>query len=58
MRFEGMAESIDPRWLGPNQTWDGTNRLPLVGPVIQAKRTRREDHALLIVLDEFRPAIP
>jgi hypothetical protein len=40
------------------KSWDGTNRLPLVGPVAPGKRTRREDHALLIVRDEFRPAIP
>jgi hypothetical protein len=31
----------------------GTDRLPLVGPS-PGKRTRREDHALLIVRDEFR----
>ena len=41
-----------------NQTWVGTNRLPLVGPRYPGKRTCREDHALLIVRDEFRPAIP
>jgi hypothetical protein len=33
-----------PMWC-QNQTWGGTDRLPLVGPVTQAKRTRREDHA-------------
>ena len=32
-------------------------RLPLVGPGPSC-RTRREDRALPIVLDEFRPAIP
>jgi hypothetical protein len=33
-------------------------RLPLVGPRAPAKRTRRKERALLIVRDEFRPAIP
>ena len=32
----------------------GTNRLPLAGPRYPGKRTRREDHVLLIVRDEFR----
>jgi hypothetical protein len=31
----------------------GTDRLPTAGPS-PGKRTRREDHALLIVRDEFR----
>jgi hypothetical protein len=37
-----------------NQTLGETNRLPTVDPVTPSKRTRREDHALLIVRDEFR----
>ncbi len=40
-----------------NQTRAGIDRLPPVGPD-PGGRTRREDHALLIVCDEFRPAIP
>src|SRR5579884_1553220 len=34
------------------------NRLPPGATPTQNQRTRREDHALLIVHDEFRPAIP
>ena len=40
------------------KSWGGTNRLPLAGPGDPGKRTRREDHALLIVRDEFHRAIP
>ena len=40
-----------------NQTRAGIDRLPPVGPD-PGGRTRREDRALLIVCDEFRPAIP
>ena len=36
MRFEGMAESIGPMLVKP-KSWGGTDRLPLVGPVTQAK---------------------
>src|SRR5260370_3936734 len=36
MRFEGMAESIGPMLVKP-KSWGGTDRLPLVGRVIQAK---------------------
>jgi hypothetical protein len=36
------------------KSWEGTDRLPMVGPRDPGKRTRREDHALLIVRDEFR----
>jgi hypothetical protein len=61
MRFPGMAESIGPMWF-PNQNqkpkqnqtlgWDRTaSRWSAPSP---GKRTRREDHALLIVRDEFR----
>jgi hypothetical protein len=59
MRFPGMAESIGPMWF-PNQKqkqnqtlgWDRTaSRWSAPSP---GKRTRREDHALLIVRDEFR----
>ena len=57
MRFQGMAESIGPMWpeRKPNPG-SGPNRLPMVGPATPGKRTRREDHALLIVRDEFRTA--
>jgi len=59
MRFPGMAESIGPMWfqnqtkkqnqiLGRDRT---ASRWSAPGP---GKRTRREDHALLIVRDEFR----
>ena len=54
--FSGMAESIGPMWR-KNQTRAGIDCLPPVGPD-PGRRTRREDHALLIVRDEFRPAIP
>ena len=36
MRFKGMAESIGPM-LVKTKSWGGTGRLPLVGPVAQAK---------------------
>ena len=36
MRFEGMAESIGPMLVKP-KSWGGAGRLPLVGPVTQAK---------------------
>jgi hypothetical protein len=58
MRFQGMAESIGPMWSDNNQILGrdrATSRWPAPCP---DKRTRREDHALLIVRDEFRPAIP
>src|ERR1700693_6071878 len=58
MRFSGMAESIGPMWSEQNQTLGrarAASRWSAPGP---DKRTRREDHALLIVRDEFRPAIP
>jgi hypothetical protein len=61
MRFPGMAESIGPMWF-PNQDQKQkqnqilgrdrpASRWSAPGP---GKRTRREDHALLIVRDEFR----
>ena len=40
-----------------NQPRAGIDRLPPVGPD-PGGRTRREDHALLIVCDGFRPANP
>ena len=57
--FSGMTESIGPMWSKPQPN-------PGAGPLTASrrsapspgKRTRREDHALLIVRDEFRPAIP
>ena len=54
MRFQGIAESIGPMWSHDNQSWDGTDLLPSLGTPPPGKRTRREDHALLIVRDEFR----
>ena len=58
MRFQGMAESIGPMWSNQNQN---QNQNPGAGPTASrwsapgpGKRTRREDHALLIVRDEFR----
>jgi hypothetical protein len=56
-RFGGMAESIGPMWFrkptpGPDPA-TSRQQVPIPG-----KRTRREDHALLIVRDEFRPVIP
>ena len=55
MRFQGMAESIGPM-LGQNQNQilGGTEPPPAGRPRGPGKRTRREDHALLIVRDEFR----
>jgi hypothetical protein len=53
-----MAESIGPMWSNYNQTLGrdrAASRQAAPGP---GRRTRREDHALLIVRDEFRPAIP
>jgi len=54
MRFSGMSESIGPMChpivLPPGR------RFP-VGPV-PGYRTCRKEHALSIVRDEFRPAIP
>ena len=54
MRFQGRAESIGPMWFrNENQSRGGptASRWSDPGP---GKRTRREDHALLIVRDEFR----
>src|SRR5580658_8556817 len=60
MRFQGRAESIGPMWLQPKPK---SKSKPNPGPRPTAsrwsapgpgKRTRREDHALLIVRDEFR----
>lgn len=54
-RFSGMTESIGPMW----SCGQPRNRvLPRRQDPIPGKRTRREDHDLLIVHDEFRPAIP
>jgi len=58
MRFQGMAESIGPMWFKPKPK---SKPNPGAGPTASrwsapspGKRTRREDHALLIVRDEFR----
>src|SRR5438067_9081897 len=57
-----MAESIGPMLVQttpkskPNPGWDQPP--PAGRPRAPGKRTRREDHVLLIVRDEFRPAIP
>ena len=53
MRFQGRAESIGPMGSVKNQIPGGADRLPMVGPG-PGKGTRREDHVLLIVHDEFR----
>jgi len=55
MRFQGMAESIGPMWSEQKPNPGGGDRPPPDGrPRAPGKRTRREDHALLIVRDEFR----
>jgi hypothetical protein len=54
-RFLRHAESIGPMCSSNPRP---ECRLPLVGPRAPAKRTRRKERALLIVRDEFRPAIP
>jgi hypothetical protein len=54
MRFRGMAESITP--MCSLLTPGPLIRFP-VGPV-PGYETRRKEHALPIVCDEFRPAIP
>jgi hypothetical protein len=54
VRFQGRAESIGPMWSNQNQILGRepiSSRRSAPGP---GKRTRREDHALLIVRDEFR----
>ena len=54
MRFQGRAESIGPMWSNENQILGRepiSSRRSAPSP---GKRTRREDHALLIVRDEFR----
>jgi hypothetical protein len=58
MRFQGTAESIGPMWFNPKPgskpnpgAGPAASRQPAPGP---GKRTRREDHAPLIVRDEFR----
>jgi hypothetical protein len=55
MRFSRHAESIAPMCHPVLYPWAGA-RFP-VGPV-PGFRTRRKEHALPIVRDEFRPAIP
>jgi hypothetical protein len=59
MRFQGRAESIGPMWFQTKtkvktKTWAGDQPPPAGRPRYPGKRTRREDHALLIVRDEFR----
>jgi hypothetical protein len=58
MRFSGMAESIGPMWSKQNQTLGRGPTASRWSAPSPGKRTRREDRALLIVRDEFRPAIP
>jgi hypothetical protein len=59
MRFSGMAESIGPMWFqNQNQTLGRDRAASRRSAPSPGTRTRREDHALLIVRDEFRPAIP
>jgi hypothetical protein len=55
MRFQAMSESIGPMCHYIFLPL-GRSRFP-VGPVPRY-RTRRKEHALSIVRDEFRPAIP
>ena len=59
MRFPGRAESIGPMWFKTKK--QSQNQIPGREPTASrwsapspGKRTRREDHALLIVRDEFR----
>src|SRR5580692_1705103 len=63
MRFSGRAESIGPMWFQTKVKVKVKvkNQIPGREPTASrwsapspGKRTRREDHALLIVLDEFR----
>ena len=54
MRFKGMAESIGPMWPDYNQTLGRDRAASRRSAPSPGKRTRREDHALLIVRDEFR----
>jgi hypothetical protein len=57
--FGGMTESIGPMWSKTKTNpWERDQPPPAGRPRNPGKRTRREDHALLIVRDEFRPAIP
>jgi len=54
MRFQGMAESIGPMWSDKNQIPGRDRATSRWSAPCPGKRTRREDHALLIVRDEFR----
>jgi hypothetical protein len=56
--LEGMAESIGPMRSNHNQTLGRDRAASRRAAPNPGRRTRREDHALLIVRDEFRPAIP
>lgn len=55
VRFQGITESIGPMCHSDVNPW-GASRFP-VGP-LPGSGARREEHAWLIVRDEFRPAIP
>ena len=56
MRFLGIAESIGPMC---HHFFLPLGRFPLSGRAgARVYRTRRKEHALPIVRDEFRPAIP
>jgi hypothetical protein len=51
-----MTESIGPMWSKTKTKPRERDQPPPAGrPRNPGKRTRREDHALLIVRDEFRP---
>ncbi len=54
--FQGMAESIAP--MGSNQTLGRDRAASRRSAPSPGRRTCREGHALPIVGDEFRPAIP
>jgi hypothetical protein len=54
MRFQGMAESIGPMWSDNNQILGRDRATSRWSAPCPGKRTSREDHALLIVRDEFR----
>jgi hypothetical protein len=54
MRFEGRAESIGPMWSTTTKSWGGDRATSRWSAPSPGKRTRREEHAHLIVRDEFR----
>ena len=55
MRFPGRAESIGPMWCQTaTKSWGGNRDTSRWSAPSPGKRTRREEHAPLIVRDEFR----